>query len=113
MQPFAATYTCNSLPNFGNSHPHHRKLTLLQHWGHQDGTPDHKLLVNTICVAVRRELKEQRTNDCSRGCDTGDHRVVCLEEERVVVVEKAVANGKNFAGDGSNRGPSVEFLEGV
>ena len=38
--------------------------------------------------------------------------MVCLEEERVVVIEKAVADGKNFAGDGSNRGPSVEFLKG-
>ena len=39
--------------------------------------------------------------------------MMCLDEECVIVVEKAVANGKNFAGDGSDGGPSVEFLDGA
>ena len=38
---------------------------------------------------------------------------MCLDEECVIVVEKTVANGKNFAGDGSDGGPSVEFLDGA
>ena len=84
--------------------------TLLKHGAGEESWSHKKLSVNVVRGHIGWELKVEWAGHCGRGRVLDTHRSVCQVEQGVVVREEEVADVEECSSNGSDTGPTIEFL---